>query len=134
MGFAPSTLTDQRYVMVTTLLDIVLRLVQLSFFFQVHTHKFGCGTSFAKSSYYATHYHHDNKRKPNKVMVLAKVYYGEVQHGNQFTTVPNEPCYTSMNEQGSVIVKYDDATAYPDYIIHYTGLHLDQPKGRNLFI
>lgn len=56
-------------------------------------------------------------------MVLAKVYYGNVQQGEHFTTIPDEPCYTSTNQSKTVIVKYDDATAYPVYIIHYTGLH-----------
>ncbi|CAH1126482.1 unnamed protein product [Ceutorhynchus assimilis] len=87
---------------------------------KIITHKFGKGISFAKNSTFATHYP-KNCKKINKVMVLAKMFYGNpLETGSKDTIVPKAPAsYTSKNKTGTVLVKYDDASYYPAYVIYY---------------
>lgn len=92
--------------------------------FQIKAHKYGQGISFAAFPYYATHYHQDNKRKFDKVMIIAKVLVEDtLEIGNQFMTIPNRMGYTSTNPPKSVIVKYDDHAFLPLSIVYYQGLH-----------
>ncbi|CAG9764701.1 unnamed protein product [Ceutorhynchus assimilis] len=90
---------------------------------KVRTHKFGHGVSFARDSYFATHYHRDNKRSNKKVMIIAKALLEKLPIGNENTIIPEAPYCSSTNEDMSVIVKYDDASAYPLYIVYYEGFH-----------
>ncbi|KAH1014250.1 hypothetical protein HUJ04_003114, partial [Dendroctonus ponderosae] len=93
---------------------------------KIRKHKFGCGISFATKPFYATRYHHDNKRRLNKVMIIAKVLVGHTfEIGNQTMTIPKKMCYTSKNFPQTVIVKYDDHTFLPVAIVHYQGFHDD---------
>ncbi|CAH1126480.1 unnamed protein product [Ceutorhynchus assimilis] len=91
---------------------------------KIITHKFGKGISFAKNSSYATHYPKKCK-KNNKVMVLAKMFYANpLENGCKETIVPKAPAsYTSKNKTGTVLVKYDDASYYPAYVIYYHRKH-----------
>ncbi|KAH1014251.1 hypothetical protein HUJ04_003115 [Dendroctonus ponderosae] len=100
---------------------------------KIRTHKFGCGISFASNSFYATHYHHDNKKRQDKVMIIAKVLVGRTfEIGNQAMTIPKTMCYTSKNVPQTVIVKYDDHTFLPVAIVHYRGQHFNQDVLSNM--
>ncbi|KAH1000582.1 hypothetical protein HUJ04_012891, partial [Dendroctonus ponderosae] len=101
---------------------------------KIKTHKFGRGISFATQSFYATHYHRDNKRRQDKVMVIAKVLVGRrFEIGSPTMNIPKKMCYTSKNGEQTVIVKYDDHTFLPVAIVHYRGLHLPSRSYRSIF-
>ncbi|XP_066255463.1 uncharacterized protein [Euwallacea similis] len=84
----------------------------------------GMGISFVRYSYFATHFHKDNKKRNEKVMILANVLIGETEvvQPKLLNQLPSKS-YTTTNEKGNVIVKFDDASCYPHYIIYYQGLH-----------
>ncbi|CAG9764702.1 unnamed protein product [Ceutorhynchus assimilis] len=121
----PELLVNDKFLFHGTKLEFLKRICTYNFDrAKVCTHKFGHGVSFAVQSSYATHYHHDNKRKYEKVMIIAKALLEEtLPLGTLNTVVPPEPFYTSRNIDASVIVKYDDASFYPLYIVYYSGLH-----------
>ncbi|KAJ8934116.1 hypothetical protein NQ314_013575 [Rhamnusium bicolor] len=79
-------------------------------------HKFGHGVSFASTSSYATHY---GDKSRNKIMFIVNVLISNQCLGNKKTIIP-PLCYdTTTNEKEQVLVKYEDNTFYPAYIIHY---------------
>ncbi|XP_066143575.1 probable poly [ADP-ribose] polymerase DDB_G0278045 [Euwallacea fornicatus] len=88
---------------------------------KVVTGKWGWGVSFANNPWYSSHY---SKKKQYQnwpyVMVLAKVLVedGEICEGNDLTIVPTTG-YTTANPTKEVIVKYDDASFYPEFIVYF---------------
>ncbi|CAH1126469.1 unnamed protein product [Ceutorhynchus assimilis] len=82
-------------------------------------HKFGKGISFAYNSKYATEYPKGCQRF-NKMMVVAKTFYKHpIEIGYKNTIVPEGPSDTTRNQAHTVLVKYDDASYYPAYVINY---------------
>jgi hypothetical protein len=83
--------------------------------------KFGEGVSFSPRSSYASHFSDQNINGNNK-MFLVRVLQCKVSYVGLFP--PALPPYgfdTTCNVKGTVIVKYDDNTFYPEYLITYTG-------------
>ncbi|XP_065168449.1 protein mono-ADP-ribosyltransferase PARP12-like [Atheta coriaria] len=81
-------------------------------------HKFGHGVSFSPISFYATHY--CDKGAAVKIMLVCKVIRIQSTMGTQFTKVPERGYDCTQNVKGDVIVKYDDDTYYPKYVIKFT--------------
>lgn len=84
----------------------------------IRKHKFGKGVSFTPISYYATHY---SDKTYNKIMFVASVIVGNKCVGSNSIIVPYDDYDTTTNEKEDVIVKYDDFSFYPEYIISYQG-------------
>ncbi|XP_066255464.1 probable poly [ADP-ribose] polymerase DDB_G0278045 [Euwallacea similis] len=84
--------------------------------------KWGWGVSFANNPWYSSHYSKRKQQHENWpcVMVLVKVLVedGAICQGNSLTMVPTTG-YTTTNPTKEVIVKYDDASFYPEFIVHF---------------
>ncbi|XP_074027470.1 protein mono-ADP-ribosyltransferase PARP11-like [Leptinotarsa decemlineata] len=81
-------------------------------------HKFGKGVSFSPFSNYATHY---GDKSFEKIMFVAKVQVGQCCLGDGNSEIPDGSADTTMNQKGTVYVKYEDNSYYPAYVIHYEG-------------
>jgi hypothetical protein len=82
--------------------------------------KFGKGVSFSPRSSYASHFSDQNNNGNNK-MFLVRVLQSKISYVG--VKPPDLPPYgfdTTRNDKGTVIVKYDDHTFYPEYLITYT--------------
>ncbi|CAH0546210.1 unnamed protein product [Brassicogethes aeneus] len=88
--------------------------------------KFGRGVSFSSISYYSTHYCDKDKEK---IMLVVDVLVNNWCHGEQGLMLPPNGYETTKADKNKVIVKYDDFTFYPKYVIYYEGI--DYSKKNN---
>ncbi|KAG5866953.1 hypothetical protein JTB14_035407 [Gonioctena quinquepunctata] len=79
-------------------------------------HKYGMGVNFAPFSSYAAHYC-DKTR--TKVMVLSRVIIGNSCFWTKTMPWPLEPYDTVISGGRNVVVKFDDHSFYPDYLIYF---------------
>lgn len=90
-------------------------------------HIFGQGVSFTPISNYATNY---GDKTFEKIMIVAKVLISNKCIGNKDTVLPPANCDTTTKDNEHVLVKYEDNTFYPAYIIHYRGIDTTKPVRR----
>ncbi|XP_065170564.1 uncharacterized protein [Atheta coriaria] len=81
-------------------------------------HKYGHGTCFSPHSDFATQF---GQHLPNNIYytLLCYVVLKKSQTGNSEMILPDKNFDSSMSNDGKVIVKYHDNTAYPAYRITY---------------
>lgn len=85
--------------------------------------KFGQGIYFATNAYYASHYPFDADEE-DKVIIVVKVLVcnsltlSKAGRHNSFS-VPPANYDSTKNEDGQVLVKYDDNEFYPAYVVWY---------------
>lgn len=85
--------------------------------------KFGRGVYFATNSHYASHYPMGVAQE-DKVMIVALVLicntYKTPMKGNRNNmVVPPQGFDSTVNQNGQLLVKYDDDEFYPAYVIWY---------------
>lgn len=86
---------------------------------EIRRGKFGWGVSFAKCPYYATHYSKNNCDESTRVMIIVKVLIGKSHEGNHKSMMPEEGYDTTTSPDGQVIVKYEENTFYPQYVVYF---------------
>jgi hypothetical protein len=89
------------------------------------SNKFGKGVAFSKKVSNASHY--SDCINGLQKMIIARVIVCETNVGHENMELPLEGSDTSSNENASVVIKYDDNTFYPQYIITYSGEFVKKP-------
>lgn len=79
--------------------------------------KFGKGISLAKYATYASFY--PKTHEVLRTMLITNILYVRKQVGTRGMNLPDKGFDTTTNENGEVIVKYDDAEFCPLYVIYY---------------
>lgn len=59
-------------------------------------------------------------------MILAKVLVSKMCTGNNNTVIPPDGYDTTGRQNAHVIVKFDDNTFYPAYVIYYSETDFDK--------
>lgn len=101
-------------------------------------HRFGAGVSFSAHSYYASHYCDKSRSQMLVCAVLVSnmCVVPEQKGGETFTKPPFiEGLYpplrydtTAKDVNKSVLVKFEDHTFFPAYIIHFVKIERQQPS------
>jgi hypothetical protein len=75
-------------------------------------HSYGRGVYFASNAYLASHYAKNS-------MFLVRMLVTWQQNGFKDTALPEGNCDTTTSIDGSITVKYDDFTFYPEYLVQF---------------
>lgn len=94
--------------------------------------KFGQGVNFATNSYYASHYP-DKPSSEAKVIIVANVLVCNTlviteNPKQRKIVVPPHEYDSTKNENGQVLVKYDDNEFYPAFVVWYKNVETESKQ------